>query len=104
MNMVLRNNLNEIASEPVNALFTLTLNEINIFSIAKKIEPIFAFLKENELFSNHIRPIEDNLINRVLSNISKVYKTLKVENLYKFLTFSSPDTCDQCLASSNSSN
>lgn len=95
--MVLRMNLNEIASEPVNALFTLALNEINIFSVAKKVEPIFKFLNENPSYARHIRPIEENLINRVLVSVSKVYKTLKIDNLYKFLSFSVSSTVDTCL-------
>lgn len=97
INMVLRMNLNEIASEHINQLFNLALTEINIFNVAKKVTPVFEVLRASPVLSVHVKPIEENLINRVIASISKVYKTLNVENLYKFLSFSSNDTCDACL-------
>ncbi|KAL4472632.1 hypothetical protein ABPG74_018581 [Tetrahymena malaccensis] len=102
INMVLRMNLNEFANEQINTLFNVTINEINIFNISKKVEPIFAYLRESS-YLEYIKPIEENLINRVLNSISKVYKTLNIENLYKFLSFSATATCDSCLINASSS-
>lgn len=98
INIVIRMNLHELASPLVNELFNLMQNDINIFNIAKNVEPVFKVLRESAAFVKHIKPIEENLINRVLGSIAKVYKTLNLENLYKFLSFSAHDTCDSCLS------
>ena len=82
-------------------------SDINLFTFSKQLEPVLKTLKkygeQNAKYKIYLPQIEENLVYKVLNSISNIYKTIKIDNMYKILSFIKTETCLEILLKANSS-
>jgi translation initiation factor 3 subunit A len=89
------NNLLEIANKEIRELFNLLENKFSPLTLSHLVKPLLNKIKENTEFRIYVPSIEQLLVGRVLAQLSKCYKSLKLETLFKLIDFISPDTLEK---------
>ena len=89
------NNLLQLATKEVRELFNLLENKFSPLNLSHLVKPLLAKIKENDEFKIYITSIEQLLVGRVLAQLSKCYRSLKLETLSKLIDFIPAETLEK---------
>ena len=95
IDLLFANNLLEIATKEVRELFFLLENKFSPLTLSHSVKPLLSKIRENNELKIYIPSIEQLLVGRVLAQLSKCYKTLKLEKLMKLIDFIPAETLEK---------
>lgn len=81
------NNLLELASKEVRDLFFLLENKFSPLNLSNLVKPLLAKIKDHSEYKIYVPFIEQLLVGRVLAQLSKCYRSLKLATLGKLIDF-----------------
>ena len=89
------NNLLELASKEVRDLFFLLENKFSPLNLSFLVKPLLSKIKEHSEYSIYVSSIEQLLVGRVLAQLSKCYRSLKLDTLSKLIDFIPSETLEK---------
>ena len=89
------NNLLELVSKEVRDLFFLLENKFSPLNLSFLVKPLLSKIKENSEYSIYVSSIEKLLVGRVLAQLSKCYRSLKLETLSNLIDFIPSETLEK---------
>lgn len=95
IDLIHSNNLLELASKEARELFYLLENKFLPLTLSHLVKPLLSKIKENNEFKAYATAIEQLLVGRVLAQLSKCYKSLRLETLSKLIDFIPSETLEK---------
>eukprot|EP00825_Cyclidium_porcatum_P050917 TRINITY_DN91_c0_g2_i7.p1 TRINITY_DN91_c0_g2~~TRINITY_DN91_c0_g2_i7.p1 ORF type:complete len:961 (-),score=236.17 TRINITY_DN91_c0_g2_i7:217-3099(-) len=93
-------NIIHMASPQVQEIYSLYHQKFNILQFGALIQKIVALMNEIG-FNDYIPMLKEDLIQRAIQHISKIYSVIKFENFMKILQITDKKECLQILLQSN---
>ncbi|CAD8151309.1 unnamed protein product [Paramecium octaurelia] len=86
----------------IQKVYLLLENQQDLLTVSDQANRVFTELRQNEKYLLFIPLLEENLVGQVLKSISRIYRTIKLDQLKDLLKFTNSETIFQTLIYSNS--
>ncbi|CAD8162304.1 unnamed protein product [Paramecium pentaurelia] len=86
----------------IQKVYLLLENQQDLLTVSDQANQVFNELRQNEKYQLFIPLLEENLVGQVLKSISRIYRTIKLDQLKDLLKFTNSETIFQTLIYSNS--
>eukprot|EP01027_Heterolobosea_sp_BB2_P020391 GEZU01029097.1.p1 GENE.GEZU01029097.1~~GEZU01029097.1.p1 ORF type:complete len:1006 (+),score=440.49 GEZU01029097.1:35-3019(+) len=76
-------NIAHLAFPELKDLYSILEVDFHPLSLMNKMAPIFSFIENNAALKNYVQPLRDIATMRLLEQLSKVYKVMKIDQVVK---------------------